>query len=117
MTTWSVRLANQAEQDVEDILLWTEAHFGTQQAEVYLEVMTTALEALIDGPDILGCTKRDDILLGIRVLHVARYGRKGRHYLIFKVDEDDFSVEVLRILHDSMDLPRHLDATDQQAGH
>lgn len=103
MAAWTVCLTHQAEHDVEDILVWTEEHFGLQQAEKYAEVLTLALEALADGPDVIGATKRDDILPGIHVLHVARYGKRGRHCLIFQSREDCL-VEVLRILHDSMDL-------------
>ena len=47
MAAWTVRLTHQAEQDVEDILTWTEERFGSQQAEIYTEVLTLALEALV----------------------------------------------------------------------
>jgi toxin ParE1/3/4 len=109
MAAWTVRLTHQAEQDVEDILTWTEERFGSQQAEIYTEVLTLALEALVEGTDVMGVTKRDDILPGIHVLHVARYGKRGRHYLVFQAREG-CHIEVLRILHDSMDLARHLDS-------
>lgn len=42
-------------------------------------------EALNDGPEILGSKTRDEIGMGIRTLHVARYGRKGRHFVMFRV--------------------------------
>ena len=87
MAAWTVRLTHQAEQDVEDILTWTEERFGSQQAEIYTEVLTLALEALVEGTDVMGVTKRDDILPGIHVLHVARYGKRGRHYLVFQARE------------------------------
>ena len=37
-------------------------------------------------------------------------GRKGRHFIMFRTghDKDRKVIEVLRILHDAMDLPRHL---------
>jgi toxin ParE1/3/4 len=46
----------------------------------------------------------------VATLHVARQGRKGRHLLVFRVSASERVVEVLRILHDSMDLSRHLDS-------
>ena len=46
----------------------------------------------------------------IASLHVARQGRKGRHLLVFRTHEQDGVIEVLRILHDSMDLARYLDS-------
>lgn len=109
MAAWAVRLSHQAERDVEDILAWTVARFGYQKAEIYAEMLALTLEALVDGPDDIGVTKRDDIMHGICALHVARYGKRGRHYVVFQVKEDCL-IEVLRILHDSMDLARHLEA-------
>ena len=46
----------------------------------------------------------------VATLHVARHGRKGRHQLVFRVDETVCLIEILRVLHDSTDLQRHLDS-------
>lgn len=108
MSPWTIRLTHQAEHDLEDILAWTEERFGSEQAQTYTEVLTLALEALMKGPDVIGSKERNDILPGIRVLHVARFGKRGRHYLVFQAREG-CQIEVLRILHDSMDLVQHLE--------
>ena len=55
----------------------------------------------------LGAKARDEIAPGVCTLHVARHGRKGRHFVVFRVAEGKI-VEVLRLLHDSMDLARHV---------
>lgn len=104
---WTLRLAAQAEQDIADILAWTGVHFGEQQARAYAENLCLALEALTEGPDVLGVKPREDIAPGIRVLHVARSGRKGRHFVVFRNGGENL-IDVLRVLHDSMDLPKHL---------
>lgn len=104
---WTLRLAAQAEQDIADILAWTGVHFGEQQARAYAENLSLALEALTEGPDIPGVKRREDIARGIRVLHVARSGRKGRHFVVFRNGGENL-IDVLRVAHDSMDLPRHL---------
>ena len=104
---WQVRLASQAEQDLLDIILWTAENFGTKQAEHYAATIALAIEALYDGPDILGSKVRDEIGMGIRTLHVARQGRKGRHFVAFSVSEGHI-INVLRLLHDSMGLATHL---------
>jgi toxin ParE1/3/4 len=104
---WHIRLADQAEQDLLEISKWTAKNFGIQQAEYYAETMTLAIEALHDGPEILGAKVRDDIAKGIHTLHVARQGRKGRHFVTFSVLEGHI-INVLRLLHDSMDLSKHL---------
>lgn len=109
--TWRVRLTDQAERDLVDIVRWTAQNFGARQAEYYAETVMLAIDALNDGPQILGAKARDEIALGIRTLHVARNGRKGRHFVVFKVSDEDV-LEVLRLLHDSMELARHLPAAD-----
>lgn len=106
-SAWHIRLAGQAEQDLLDITQWTAENFGTRQAEQYAETITVAIEALHDGPEILGAKVRDEIGPGIRTLHVARQGRKGRHFVAFSVSEGHM-INVLRLLHDSMDLAKHL---------
>ena len=112
---WQVRLASQAEQDLFDIILWTAENFGTKQAEHYAETIALAIEALHHGPEILGSKVRDEIGMGIRTLHVARQGRKGRHFVAFSVSEGH-TINVLRLLHDSMDLAIHL-PEDQNESH
>lgn len=109
--TWRVRLTGQAERDLVDIVKWTAQNFGARQAEYYAETVTLAIEALNDGPQILGAKARDEIALGVRTLHVARNGRKGRHFVVFKVSDEDV-LEVLRLLHDSMELARHVPAVN-----
>ena len=104
---WAVRLAEKAEHDLLDALVWTTDQFGALQADDYLETLTLALEALTDGPNIVGSKVRDDIELGIRTLHVARLGRKGRHLVVFRF-ADGQVIDVIRLLHDSMDLAKHL---------
>ena len=104
---WHIHLADQAEQDLLDVIRWTNENFGTRQAEQYAETIALAIEALHDGPEILGAKLRNDIAEGIHTLHVARQGRKGRHFVAFSVSEGHI-INVLRLLHDCMDLAMHL---------
>mgnify|MGYP006266407307 FL=1 len=110
---WTFRLGQQAEQDFVDILQWTVKTFGERQARTYSETIALAIEALEGGPDILGARAREDIQQGIRTLHVARQGRAGRHFVVFRAAGSD--IDVLRLLHDSMDLPRHLPAASDHS--
>lgn len=111
--TWRVRLTQQAESDFLDISRWTAENFGALQTEFYAETVMLAIEALNGGPEILGTKARDEIARGLRTLHVARQGRKGRHFVLFRTAEGQI-VEVLRLLHDSMDLERHVPPADDQ---
>lgn len=60
-----------------------------------------------------GANVREDIGPGIHTLHVARQGRKGRHFVVFRPAPEQ-TIEVLRLLHDSMDLARHMSADNDQ---
>lgn len=115
-TVWVVRLGRQAELDYADISRWTAQNFGSRQAEIYAETLSLAIDALKDGPDILGAKARDEIEVGIRTLHVARQGCKGRHFVVFRVG-GDYIIDVLRLLHDSMELARHLPSNDENLPH
>ena len=106
---WTVRLTAAAEKDFEGIVVWTIEQFGEAQALVYAETLSLALAALTEGPAFADVKRRDNIITGLCSLHVARQGRKGRHFILFRVAKRGGSViEILRLLHDSMDLPRHL---------
>lgn len=105
---WHVRLSEPAERDFFSILRWTTEHFGTRQARVYETTLRAALKKLIAGPRILGSITRPDLGPNSLTLHVARKRRKGRHFIVYRAHEDDRRIEVLRILHDSMDLTRHV---------
>jgi toxin ParE1/3/4 len=108
--TWTVRLSNTAEADHDDILRWTEGWFGGVQAASYGTLLATTLARLERGPAIAGTRQRDKIGAGLRTLHM---GRRGRHIILFRVgSEPDRTIDVLRILHDAMDLARHVQRED-----
>ncbi|HEY7248071.1 MAG TPA: hypothetical protein VH678_29765 [Xanthobacteraceae bacterium] len=50
---------------------------------------------------------------GLRTLHIARHGRRGRHLLMYRVAAER-TIEIARIRHDSMDLSRHLPLADDE---
>ena len=115
-TPWSIRIAAAAESGFEGILKWTGERFGARQAANYRNLILDALAALEHGPDTVGVRQRPDILPGLRTLHVSRAGRRGRHFILLRASADH-TIEVLRILHDSMDFARHLNLlNDQQEG-
>jgi toxin ParE1/3/4 len=108
-SAWRVRLGRQAEQDYVEILRWTTKTFDSAQARTYAQTISLAIQALKDGPEISGSKPRDEIAPSIRSLHVARLGRKGRHFVVFRASGER-TIDVLRVLHDCMDLSRHLPA-------
>ena len=108
---WMVRLGRRAEQDYREILGWTERSFGAAQAQSYAQTISLAVQALAAGPDTPGSKLREEIGPGIRTLHIARNGRKGRHFVVYRVGGDR-TIDVIRLLHESMDLQRHVPSSN-----
>jgi toxin ParE1/3/4 len=113
---WRVNIGTAAATDFASILQWTAEQFGTGQARVYDGTLRAALNDLHDGPGIAGVRRRDEIGSDLATLHVARGGRRGRHFILFRVraGEQPPVVEVLRILHDAMDLARHVPSSESE---
>jgi toxin ParE1/3/4 len=106
---WTVRITDSAENDIRAAVRWSEDRFGARQARVYAETLSQAIFELRAGPDLIGVKQRLEIAPGLLSIHVARRDRKGRHFVMFRVvDEQARVLEVLRLLHDAMDLPRHI---------
>jgi len=104
---WKVRLGSEAEKDFLRILKYTAESFGARQAGLYKVTLIEALAALESGPDVPGSMARNNILPDLRSLHVARQGRRGRHFILYRARAGQV-IEVVRILHDAMDLARHI---------
>ena len=104
---WRVRLGTLAELDFANILTSTTENFGARQSRVYRDTLVAAIRELARGPDVVGSKRRDDIMPGHHTLHVARHGRRARHLLLYRI-VDRRMIEIVRILHDRMDLRRHL---------
>jgi len=117
---WRVRLTAAAEADVRDIVLWTAKRFGAAQARAYADTLSRAIRSLAEGSAIPGARRREDIAKRIMALHVARSGRKGRHLVVYRVGAPAKPpvIDVLRVLHDAMDLPRHVgERKDEDSNH
>ncbi len=104
---WTVRLSAEVENDFYSILDYTIETFGERQADPYKTLIQEALSTLSSGPEAPGSKTRNDIQAGLRSLHISSPGRRGQHFIIYSAAPDNLIV-VLRILHDAMDLPRHI---------
>jgi toxin ParE1/3/4 len=103
---WRVRLGAAAELDLAIIVKWTTENFGARQSRIYRDTLVRAIAELANGPDVVGSKARDEILPGLRTLHVARHGRRGRHFILYRAVQGRI-IEIGRILHDNM-VQRHL---------
>jgi toxin ParE1/3/4 len=113
---WKVRLSAAAERDFREIIRWTEGRFGRDQTRIYSAMLGGALRALRAGPRALGSRVRSEIGDRLRTLQAVHGECRACHLILFRISEQPPVVEVLRLLHDAMDLARHLprDRSDEE---
>jgi toxin ParE1/3/4 len=104
---WRVRLGAAAELDFANMVKRTTENFGARQSRVYQNTRVPAIGELAEGPDVAGSKARDEIMPSLRTIHVARHGRRGSHFLMYRVAPKT-TIEIVRILHDRRALQRHL---------
>ena len=94
----SLNLAQSAVHDLEKIADYSLSNWGQKQSDDYLDEFEKAFHLLLDNPG-LG-KSRADIKPGYRSLPIEK------HIIFYRIAEQ--SLEILRILHSSMDMPQHL---------
>lgn len=105
---WRVAPTALAASDIRDILRRTRTTFGTSQLRRYEALIASALVELEQGPSNPRLQRRDDLGADIWSLRIARPGKAARHIVVCRCHEDRGIVQILRILHDSMDPTLHL---------
>lgn len=105
----------EADQDFDDILTFSAVQFGFTASARYAALMDQAFTDLAENPTRPGTAISDDLPPDIRIYPIrhsrdrvppsVRVGH-SRHVIAFRFD--DFAVQIVRILHDAMDFPRHL---------
>jgi toxin ParE1/3/4 len=100
------------------VMKWSLKEFGEATALRYDALMTQALTDIGDDPERPGVQPRSDLAEGVLVYHL-RFSRgrvksapgvvrNPRHFVIYRRRRDQTTViEILRVLHDSRDLPRY----------
>ena len=111
------RISNAARADIVDILKVSQTQFGDQARQRYQKLILAALQAIAGTPYRIGSHERDELAPGLRSYHLV-YSRqqakhphgtvKGpRHVVFYRVANDEV-IEVVRLLHDAMDVQLHL---------
>lgn len=93
-----LRLSPQARNDLDGIWEYSRRLWTTDQAEAYLLALNSTMQLLIEQPE-LG-RRIDDIREGYLKFPSAS------HLLVYRIKVD--SIEIMRILHKSSDIERHL---------
>ncbi|CCV04478.1 Plasmid stabilization system protein [Mesorhizobium metallidurans STM 2683] len=114
------RLAASAEEDIVELLAYTEANFGEIARVRYERLLITALRDIAADPERPGSFARNELGGKVRSYHL-RHSRerartehgivlRPRHLLLYHVARADL-IGVGRVLHDVMELERHLPAS------
>ena len=111
------RISNAARADIVDILRLSQTQFGDQARQRYQALILSALQAIADTPYRIGSHDRDELALGLRGYHLicsrqqAKHPhgtvKSPRHVVFYRVAIDDV-IEVVRLLHDAMEVQLHL---------
>lgn len=111
------RLSEAAQGDVLGLLAWTHEQFGEAARLRYERLIVAALRDVASQPDRPGSIARPELGAGVRSWHLrlsrahvelgAELVRRPRHFLVYRVEPA--LVVVGRVLHDAMELARHLE--------
>lgn len=113
MSRFGVRLSDTARQDIADILRWSEDKFGAEAADRYALLLSRALDDIAKDPRLPGAKQREDLQEDVFTYHLffSRLSQENevkspRHFVVYRSDKQ--YVDVLRVLHESRDLVRHV---------
>lgn len=107
------------------VLRWSEHEFGALARQRYAALIAAALQDLAVDPGRFGARQRPELAAGVSSYHLhfsrrhvaATVGwvQRPRHLLLFRLEPDGV-MAVGRLLHDAMELARHLPADDGRGG-
>jgi len=94
------KLSRKAEEDLEDIWLYTLETWSKEQADRYLSLIFDEIEFLTSNP------KTGQDFDHIRKNY--RYSKVKSHLIFYKHKKSEDVIEVIRILHERMDLENRI---------
>lgn len=94
------RLSRCADEDIESIFRYTVRKWGFDQADSYYELLASARDRIAANPFLAGSKNREDLAAGCRTFP------SGKHVFFFRIRDN--TVEIARILHQSMDFEKHV---------
>ena len=93
-------LSRKADDDLTEIYLYSYKTFGEDRADAYFLSLADCLQTLADNPRM---GRSVDFVRPGLLCHLF-----GRHVIYFIIEDD--GIFVVRVLHDSMDAPRHIES-------
>lgn len=100
----NIRLTELADADLIGIYIYTHNSWGEPQAIKYTNALKGAFEKIAENPVRIGTVDRSDVRPEYRSY------RQQRHLIFYRVVGN--TVEIVRLLHDSMDITKHFSEDD-----
>lgn len=100
MTLYRIELSFNAEQDIDDIALYTLKEYGQKQQDLYLSLIEQEFYTIAENPFI--GRGHSDLSDNIQIWTV------GKHIIVYTVNDKTDSICILRILHQSVDVKRYV---------
>lgn len=109
------RLTRAAQTDIAEILAWSHEQFGAEARKRYEALIATAIRDAASRTDDGAHKSRPELGIGVFSWHLSRSRarttggkvNRPRHILICRRDGNTLIIG--RVLHDAMDLRRHID--------
>ena len=93
-------LTNKAVEDLSKIWEYTYEVWSESQADNYYELLTSSFQEIVQNPDLgKNYDEIDKVIFGLRV---------GKHIVFYRMAQAG-DIEILRILHQRMDLKNKID--------
>lgn len=113
---FDIVLSGLANTDLEEILAWSDREFGQAAAQRYEALLFQTFRDIAQDPARLGSHQHAEVSEDVRFYHLrfsrrVRDGevavREPRHFVVYFIARRGV-IEIIRILHDSRDVARHL---------
>ena len=113
---YEIRVTRTAGRDIVAVMNWSLKEYGEDAALRYDALITQALTDIGDDPERAGSQQRSELANGVLIYHL-RFSRDRakpvlgvvhhpRHFVIYRRQEH--LIEILRVLHDTRELQRHM---------
>jgi toxin ParE1/3/4 len=114
---FSYYFSQSALKDIIEVLAWSEDKFGVRARLRYEELIEAAIRDIVKDSSRLGIKSRPELGSKIKTYHLtcsrkhvrdsSPIVKKPRHIIVFRFVSDK-QIEIVRVLHDAMEIKKHL---------
>jgi len=94
------KISNEAQNDIENIWLYTFENWSTAQADRYYNLILDEIENLAQNPEV-----------GKDCSHIRKDYLRSKvksHFIFYKINKKENTIEIIRVLHQQMDIENRL---------